>query len=127
MLALSVAIYFLIPSLVVSRSHSLCWPFEGLFWYYSEWNLLPKQAFVEDERYAHISKEMQAEIISSVSEKITSQYDVLARDMVSMVSCLRVNRMHVYSEYDYFRCNRYSTVLNRRPELRWVLMHLEPE
>ena len=52
----------------------------------SDLTLLPVQAFVEDERYAYITKEMQKELIDSVSEKITSQYDVLARDMVSMVS-----------------------------------------
>lgn len=46
------------------------------------------QAFLEDERYAHVMKEMQAELLALVSEKITSQYDVLARDMVSMVSVL---------------------------------------
>jgi hypothetical protein len=44
------------------------------------------QAFVEDERYAHVTKELQAEVITSVSEKITAQYDVLAQDMVSVVS-----------------------------------------
>ncbi|KAG0568570.1 hypothetical protein KC19_6G029700 [Ceratodon purpureus] len=44
----------------------------------------PLKAFVDDERYAHVTKEMQAELITSVSEKITAQYDVLARDMVSV-------------------------------------------
>lgn len=53
--------------------------------------LLWVQAFVEDERYAHVTKEMQAELIASVSEKITSQYDVLARDMVSVVSTVSVS------------------------------------
>lgn len=54
----------------------------------SKFILSPMQAFVEDERYAHVTKEMQAELITSVSEKITSQYDVLARDMVSVVGIL---------------------------------------
>lgn len=48
--------------------------------------LLLVQTFLEDDRYAHVTNEMHAELIASVSEKITSQYDVLARDMVSMVS-----------------------------------------
>lgn len=43
------------------------------------------QTFVEDERFAHLTKEMRAELILSVSEKITVTYDVLARDMVSVV------------------------------------------
>ena len=41
---------------------------------------------MEDVRYAHVTKELQAEVIISVSEKITAQYDVLAQDMVSVVS-----------------------------------------
>ena len=57
----------------------------------SELILPPTQAFVEDERYAHVTKEMQAELIKSVSEKITSQYDVLARDMVSVVSAVSLS------------------------------------
>jgi hypothetical protein len=44
----------------------------------------PLQTYLEDERYANITKEIQVEIIASVSEKITSQYDVLAREMVTM-------------------------------------------
>jgi ethanolamine ammonia-lyase large subunit len=43
------------------------------------------QTFVEDERFAHLTKEIRAELILSVSEKITVTYDVLARDMVSVV------------------------------------------
>nr|PNR36513.1 hypothetical protein PHYPA_022364 [Physcomitrium patens] len=46
--------------------------------------LQPLKTFLEDDRYAHVTNEMHAELIASVSEKITSQYDVLARDMVSM-------------------------------------------
>lgn len=46
--------------------------------------LQPLKTFVEDERFAHLTKEMRAELILSVSEKITVTYDVLARDMVSV-------------------------------------------
>ena len=49
---------------------------------------------MDDERYAHVTKEMQAELITSVSEKITAQYDVLARDMVSVVSNLYMPLAH---------------------------------
>jgi hypothetical protein len=49
------------------------------------------QTFVEDSRFAHLTIEMRTELINSVSEKITSQYDVLARDMVTTVSNVLAN------------------------------------